>query len=86
MPLPANADGTRVASLTYDIEIYRRGRFPGVSLSAEPVAEPPVPDSPSDRKSPRPDPTSALVPVAIGDKVFVAQVKIKETAKSAIVD
>ena len=34
------ADGTRVASLTYDIEIYRRGRFPGTSPTAEPVAEP----------------------------------------------
>jgi len=37
-------------------------------------------ESPSDRKSPRPDPTSALVPVAVGGKVFVAQVKIKDTA------
>ena len=61
-------------------------KWPSAEPPAEPVAEPPVPDSPSDRKSPRPDPTSALVPVAIGDKVFVAQVKIKETAKSAIVD
>ncbi len=34
------ADGTQVASLTYDIEVYRRGRYPGDSGTAEPAAEP----------------------------------------------
>jgi len=34
------ADGTQVASLSYDIEVYRRGRFPGAVAGAEPAAEP----------------------------------------------
>ena len=31
------ADGTQVASMTYDIEIYRRGRFPGANPEAQPA-------------------------------------------------
>jgi len=34
------ADGTQVASLSYDIEVYRRGRFPGAIADAEPASEP----------------------------------------------
>ena len=36
----ARADGTRVASLSYDIEVYRCGRYPGAPAAAEPAAEP----------------------------------------------
>ena len=34
------ADGKQVASLTYDIEIYRRGRFPGDNPEARPADDP----------------------------------------------
>jgi hypothetical protein len=83
------ADGTKKT------QWKRPSAEPGAEPPAVPVADPPAPESPSDRKSqrpdpnmespsdrksPRPDPTSALVPVAVGGKVFVAQVKIKETA------
>lgn len=34
------ADGTQVASMTYDIEIYRRGRFPGDNPEAQTADDP----------------------------------------------
>lgn len=34
-----HADGAVVASLTYDLEVYRKGHFPGAAAGAEPATE-----------------------------------------------